>query len=120
MSFANIYGHTKQISMLQKAMAQKRVGHSYIFSGLSAIGKKTLALEFAQAQNCENAALRQDACGQCPSCRKTTHGSHPDIHVLQAQTQFIRIDDVRCQYTSLTGRSDGGSVEWTAIQPGAM
>lgn len=32
----------------------------------------------------------------------------------------IRIDDVRCQDTSLTGRSDGGSVEWTAIQPGAM
>ncbi len=32
----------------------------------------------------------------------------------------IRVDDVRCQYTSLTGRSDGGSVEWTAIQPGAM
>ncbi len=32
----------------------------------------------------------------------------------------IRIDDVRCQYTSLTGRSDGATVEWTAIQPGAM
>jgi len=95
--------------MLQKAMAQKRVGHSYIFSGLSAIGKKTLALEFAQAQNCENAALRQDACGQCPSCRKTTHGSHPDIHVLQAQTQFIRIDDVRGIQDQMTFRPlEGG------------
>jgi len=109
MSFANIYGHTKQITMLQKAMAQKRVGHSYIFSGLSGIGKKTLALEFAQAQNCENAALRQDACGQCPSCRKRIHGSHPDIHVLQAQTQFIRIDDVRGIQDQMTFRPlEGG------------
>jgi DNA polymerase-3 subunit delta' len=109
MSFVNIYGHTKQISMLQKAMAQKRVGHSYIFSGLSAIGKKTLALEFAQAQNCENAALRQDACGQCSACRKMTRGSHPDIHVLQTQTQFIRIDDVRGIQDQMTFRPlEGG------------
>ncbi|NLA42086.1 MAG: DNA polymerase III subunit delta' [Smithella sp.] len=109
MSFANIYGHTKQIIMLQKAMAQKRVGHSYIFSGLAGIGKKTLALEFAQAQNCENTALRQDACGQCLSCRKLTRGSHPDIHVLQAQTQFIRIDDVRGIQDQMTFRPlEGG------------
>ena len=104
MSFANIYGHLKQITMLQKAMAQKRVGHSYIFSGLSAIGKKTLALEFAQALNCENAAERQDACGSCPSCRKMMRGSHPDIHVLETQTQFIRIDAVRGIQDQMTFR----------------
>ncbi len=95
MSFTNIYGHQKQIGMLQKAMAQERVGHSYIFSGLNAIGKKTLALEFAQALNCENADEQNDACGQCSSCRKMIHGNHPDIHVLETQAQFIRIDAIR-------------------------
>ena len=95
MSFENIYGHFKQIDMLQKAMAQQRVGHSYVFSGHCAIGKKTLALAFAQALNCENAASRYDACGNCSSCRKMMHGNHPDIHVLETQTQFIRIDAIR-------------------------
>jgi len=104
MSFANIYGHHQQITMLQKAMARKRVGHSYIFSGLAAIGKKTLALEFARALNCENAGIRQDACGSCPSCRKMTRGNHPDIHVLEAQTQFIRIADIRGIQDQMTFR----------------
>lgn len=95
MSFANIYGHFKQIGMLQKAMAQQRVGHSYVFSGLAAIGKKTLALAFTQALNCENAVLQNDSCGECSSCRKMIHGNHPDIHVLETQAQFIRIDAIR-------------------------
>jgi DNA polymerase III subunit delta' len=95
MSFKNIYGHFKQVDMLQKAMAQQRVGHSYVFSGLSAIGKKTLALAFAQTLTCENAASRYDACENCSSCRKMMHGNHPDIHMLETQTQFIRIDAIR-------------------------
>jgi len=95
MSFANIYGHTKQIGLLKKAMAQQRVGHSYIFSGLNAVGKKTLALAFTQALNCENAAVQNDSCGECSSCRKMIHGNHPDIHILETQAQFIRIDAIR-------------------------
>lgn len=95
MSFANIYGHQKQIGMLQKAMAQQRVGHSYIFSGLNAIGKKTLAMAFTQTLNCENTTDRNDACDNCSSCRKMIHRNHPDIHVLETQAQFIRIDAIR-------------------------
>ncbi|MCK7515328.1 MAG: hypothetical protein MZV70_72620 [Desulfobacterales bacterium] len=76
-------------------MAQQRVGHSYVFSGLAAIGKKTLALAFTQALNCENAVLQNDSCGECSSCRKMIHGNHPDIHVLETQAQFIRIDAIR-------------------------
>ena len=95
MSFANIYGHSKQIDMLKKALASERVGHSYIFSGLDAIGKKTLAMAFAQALNCENAALQNDACGACSSCRKMIHGNHPDIHLVATEGQFIRIEAIR-------------------------
>ncbi|PKN18150.1 MAG: DNA polymerase III subunit delta' [Deltaproteobacteria bacterium HGW-Deltaproteobacteria-6] len=95
MSFKNIYGHQKQIGMLQKAMALSRVGHSYIFSGLDAIGKKALALAFTQALTCENASSLNDACGNCPSCRKMASGNHPDIHLVETQAQFIRIDAIR-------------------------
>ncbi|MEE9910126.1 MAG: DNA polymerase III subunit delta' [Deltaproteobacteria bacterium] len=95
MSFLNIYGHQKQIGMLQKAMTQERVGQSYIFSGLDAIGKKTLALAFMQALNCEDADEKTGACGNCPSCRKMIHGNHPDIHLVATEAQFIRIDAIR-------------------------
>jgi DNA polymerase-3 subunit delta' len=76
-------------------MAQKRVGHSYIFSGPNAIGKKKLALEFAQALNCENSARLNDSCGNCPSCRKMISGNHPDVYLLETREQFIRIDAIR-------------------------
>jgi len=95
MPFTNIYGHQKQIGMLQKAMALSRVGHSYVFSGLNAIGKKTLALAFTQALICQNPSSLNDACGNCPSCRKMASGNHPDIHRLETQAQFIRIDAIR-------------------------
>ncbi|HPC85441.1 MAG TPA: DNA polymerase III subunit delta' [Smithellaceae bacterium] len=104
MSFANIYGHHQQINMLQKAMSRNRVGHSYLFSGLSAVGKKALALEFARALDCEDAGLRQDACDACASCRKMMRGIHPDLHVLEAQTQFIRIEAVRGIQDQMTFR----------------
>lgn len=95
MSFSDIYGHFKQIGMLKKALAQGRLGHSHIFSGLTAIGKKTLALEFARAMNCEKWPALSDACGICASCRKMTSGNHPDLNILETQSQFIRIDAIR-------------------------
>lgn len=95
MSFANIYGHLRQVGMLQKELALLRSGHSYIFSGIAAIGKKKLALAFAQALNCAFVPPQADACQTCPSCRKMLHSNHPDIHLLETQEQFIRIDAIR-------------------------
>ncbi|NLX51031.1 MAG: DNA polymerase III subunit delta' [Deltaproteobacteria bacterium] len=94
MSFAKIYGHSRQIDMLRQTMTQGRVAHSYLFSGPDAIGKKTVALAFAAALNCADAA-GSDACGVCASCRKMTSGHHPDLHLLATQAQFLRIDAVR-------------------------
>jgi len=53
MSFHDIYGHKRKIETLRQGLVQKRVAHAYLFSGISAIGKKTLAVEFAKALNCE-------------------------------------------------------------------
>jgi len=79
MSFLDIYGHEKQIVILKQALAQNRVGHSYLFSGIDAAGKKTLALEFAKVVNCEKADEINDSCGKCPACLKISHHNHPDI-----------------------------------------
>lgn len=88
--------------MLQKAMTQGRLAQSYIFSGLPAIGKKTLALEFARAMNCEKVFSLADSCSLCPSCRKMISGNHPDMYIVETQSQFIRIDAIRAIQEQMT------------------
>ena len=95
MSFLDIYGHERQIAILQKAIAQKRVGHAYLFSGIDATGKRTLAGEFAKVLNCETADNLHDACGKCSSCLKAQHKSHADMIFIEADGQFIRINAIR-------------------------
>ncbi len=95
MPFRDIYGHEKQIAILQKTIAQSRVGHAYLFSGINAVGKKTLAGVFAAALNCDHTATLHDSCGNCPSCRKMRHRSHPDAISIEADGQFIRINAIR-------------------------
>ena len=95
MSFSDIFGHKKQIEIFQKALSQRRIGHAYLFSGVSAIGKKTLAVELAKAFNCENTDKLYGSCGNCISCRKIQRGSHPDFFLVAPAGQFIRIDTRR-------------------------
>lgn len=95
MSFSGIYGHEKQIAILQKTIVQKRVGHAYMFSGINSIGKKTLAREFAKALNCELVENLHDACDKCSSCLKIGHANHPDMIFIEADGQFIRINAIR-------------------------
>jgi DNA polymerase-3 subunit delta' len=95
MSFLDIYGHEKQKVILKQALAQNRVGHSYLFSGIDAAGKKTLALEFAKVINCEKADEIHDSCGECSACLKISRNNHPDIFFIEAEGQFIRINAIR-------------------------
>lgn len=95
MSFNDIYGHEKKIEILRKSLTQKRTGHAYLFSGIPAIGKRTLAREFVKAINCENVDSLGDSCDECSSCRKIQHASHPDVFFVEAEGQFIRIASIR-------------------------
>ena len=95
MSFHDIYGHEKKIEIIQKALAQQRIGHAYLFSGIPAVGKKTLAKEFVKALNCGKEDALHDSCGECSSCRKIQRGIHPDVFFVEADGQFIRIDAIR-------------------------
>ncbi|MGV8057080.1 MAG: DNA polymerase III subunit delta' [Smithellaceae bacterium] len=95
MSFFDIYGHERQISILKKAIAQGRVGHAYLFSGINATGKRTLSGEFAKALNCDNADNLYGACGKCSSCLKAQHSNHSDMIFIEADGQFIRINAIR-------------------------
>jgi len=46
-----IIGHKNQRDFLKKSLNNSRISHAYLFSGLDALGKKEIALEFAQLIN---------------------------------------------------------------------
>ena len=78
--------------VLRRAVAAGRVAHAYLFHGPDGVGKRAVALEFAQALLCESAS--GNACGQCIACQKVARGVHPDLHVLMPQPKDAASDEV--------------------------
>ena len=96
MSFKDVLGHSKPITLLQRAIKNEKVINSYLFLGNEGIGKKFVALQFAKALNClETEAEGGDACDRCTSCRKIDHGLHPDVLLIEPEGQHIKVDQVR-------------------------
>src|SRR5574337_227180 len=94
MSFKDIEGHDKPITILKRALANKTLAHAYLFSGEEGIGKKMTALALAGAANCGQAGP-ESSCGECPSCRKIAKLEHPDVHIVVPDGDEIKIDQVR-------------------------
>ncbi len=96
MSFKDILGHRRPITLLRRAIENEKVVNSYLFLGSEGIGKKFVALQFAKALNClGEGAERGDACDHCSSCKKIDHALHPDILVIEPEGQNIKVDQVR-------------------------
>jgi len=100
MSFREITGHGKSIDILRRIVSSGRIAHAYLFIGHEGTGRKMTAEAFIAALFCGN----DDACGSCPSCRKLAAGSHPDLHLVQPDGQFIKIDQVRALQRELAYR----------------
>jgi len=87
-----VVGHKWAVDLLNRALASGRVGHAYLLTGPPQIGKKSLALNFAQALNCLD---EERPCGQCLACRKIAHGSHPDVQLIEGEGGSLKIDQMR-------------------------
>ena len=90
----NLIGHEWAVRLLKQHIADKRVRHAYLFVGPGSIGKRTLAMRFAQALSCERADPLGELCGECRACRLISDGIFPDLDIL-APDPTIQVDDVR-------------------------
>ncbi|GAB6138927.1 DNA polymerase III subunit delta' [Halanaerobaculum tunisiense] len=93
MSFNQVVGQELAVSILQNSLQQDRLSHAYLFSGVTGVGKNRVAVAFAKAINCKE--QKQDACGECISCRKVDSGNHPDIKELHPDGKSIKIAQIR-------------------------
>jgi DNA polymerase-3 subunit delta' len=91
MPFDAIVGQESAVGALRRALATRRTAHAYLFAGVDGCGKRKTALAFIEAIFCG----RDEGCGTCPSCRKVTAMQHPDLHVVEPDGAFIKIDQVR-------------------------
>lgn len=70
-------GQEGTIERLSRSIAEGTPHHAYLFLGPTHVGKRTLAIDFACALNCEGG----DApCGTCRACSRILEGKHADIH----------------------------------------
>ena len=94
----NIIGHDRPKDILLGSLKQGRVATSYLFTGDSGIGKRTAALQFARAVNCQDHANidnSTDACDNCTSCRKISSLVHPDVRLVKPEGGVIKIETIR-------------------------
>lgn len=101
MPFADVIGHEGPKRKLRTALANETIGHAYVFSGDEGIGKRLMALRFAQALSCEAppATGPPDSCGQCRACIQIASETYPDLLVIQPEEDKanpqIKVDQVR-------------------------
>ncbi|HHY46364.1 MAG TPA: DNA polymerase III subunit delta' [Firmicutes bacterium] len=96
----NIRGQQEALSVLDRAVSSGHIAHAYLFIGPEGVGKRTCAIEFAKALNCQEGSCSRGCqggipCGQCPTCRAIADGNFPDVSVVSPSGATIRIEQVR-------------------------
>ena len=88
--------------------------HAVLLHGARGVGKKSLALDFAEALLCKAPQPDGHSCGQCAECRLTTAFSHPDLRWVLPQALAERLlpqaqddDDTAGEAVAETGEGEG-------------
>ena len=90
-------GHAWAVQLLKKHISKDRVRHAYLFTGPDSVGKRTLALRFAQSLNCERLSDDFDFCGECAACRQIENQAYPDVRMLVPThaSEALKVEEMR-------------------------
>ncbi|MGQ9546546.1 MAG: DNA polymerase III subunit delta' [Dehalococcoidia bacterium] len=88
-----VIGQDKILSLLDYGLKTNAIAHAYLLIGPRHVGKGTLAINLAQALNCDALEV---PCGECRSCQRILEGKHADVTVTRVDSRTeIGIDDVK-------------------------
>lgn len=95
----HVIGQERAVSLLQRGLQAGNLAHAYLFVGPAYVGKMTLALDLAQALNCEAV---DRPCHKCPACEKIAARRHADVQVIGllknedgTEAKLISIDQIK-------------------------
>ncbi|MEJ2262684.1 MAG: hypothetical protein P8X95_04520 [Anaerolineales bacterium] len=90
-------GHEWAIKLLREHVARENPRHAYLFTGPNGVGRRTLALRFAQALNCPQPISPGVPCRKCRTCKLIDQMGYPDLSVVQADQVggTLKVDQVR-------------------------
>lgn len=93
----DITGHAWAVDMLRKHIVRGTMRHAYLFAGAPGLGRRTLAVRFAQALNCPTPLEAGIPCGECRDCKQIEAMQHADLTVVQAESDggIMKVDQIR-------------------------
>jgi DNA polymerase III subunit delta' len=101
------------------ALAQGRLPHALLLTGLPGVGKGVLAEAIARQLLCKAATLEKGPCGQCTACVQLNAGSHPDYIRIQLEedASVIKVDQIRLLAEKLSYSSHQGGYKVAVLDP---
>lgn len=94
MPLRDIIGQDTALWCLRGLLKRNRPGNALLFHGPNGCGKRTAALAYAAALNCERTA-EGDACGECGSCRRIGRGVDVDVQMFYPVKGEYTVDQVK-------------------------
>jgi len=93
----DILGHEWAAHLLAQHIAHQQVRHAYLFTGPPGVGRRSLALRFAQALNCTQPPAPGQACRSCPACKQIAQQQYPDLTVVQSEAEgaTLKVEQIR-------------------------
>ena len=88
----NIIGHEEIREKLANLIKNQKISHAYLFTGKSGIGKRKVAIEFAENMMCTDSCLGI-ACKNCEACK--TFYNNGDFNIIEPEKNIIKVDEIR-------------------------
>jgi DNA polymerase-3 subunit delta' len=90
-------GNLWAVDMLRQQILAGNTRHAYLFSGPPGVGRRTLAIRFAQALNCPQGRETAEPCLTCRTCRQIADLQFPDLQQVEVPEgrKEILIEQVR-------------------------
>ena len=92
MNYNSILGNKEEKEYLNEQVRNNNILHSYLFTGIEAVGKKMIALEFAKGILCVKE--KGEEC-ECKSCVSFLGNNHPDFILINKESETIKIEQIR-------------------------
>jgi DNA polymerase-3 subunit delta' len=79
----SLIGHSDALAWLRRALHTGCFAHAYLITGPRSVGKRTFALEIAQALNCLAPNVDDRPDHTCQPCRLIQRMVHPDVRLVR-------------------------------------